>query len=340
MPWPPSWAADDLGLGHHEEAGLVAADVRVLGDAGEEGDEVHLHRDLAGLVGVEVLGHVGVGVPGRRAAVVQVLVELEARHGIGPVDVALHVVLRLRVVVLHAEGVHRVRHAHRDALGAALGVERCAVDLLAVDHAALEELADLLELVPGRGRRQLAAVLGLELLLQLGLGEPVAAVGEGHRVAHRGQRPVVLRALGPGRVALDGGRHEVAHLDVVLVEELVELDVVALGRGRADPLAVADQQVAQLALGVELVEHALREVRPGHELVLHLDAGLRGEVLRELDQRIGRVPGGPAQRELLGLGLGGGGNKAEGREQGGAQHGRRGEALHSLISCFRWGRAK
>ena len=61
-------------------------------------------------------------------------------------------------------------------------------------------------------------------------------------------------------------------------------------------------QVAQLALRVELVEHAVGEVRPGHELVLHLDAGLGGEVLRQLDQRVGRVPGRPAQRQLLGLG--------------------------------------
>ena len=86
------------------------------------------------------------------------------------------------------------------------------------------------------------------------------------------------------------------------VEEIVELDVVAVLGGAADPLAVADDQVAELAVRVELVEEAVGIARPRHELELHLDAGLGGEVLRQLDQRVGRVPSGPAQGERLRLG--------------------------------------
>ena len=71
-------------------------------------------------------------------------------------------------------------------------------------------------------------------------------------------------------------------------------------RRAADPLAVADDQVAQLAVGIELVEEAVGIARPWDELVLHLDAGL-GEVLAKLDQRVGRVPGRPAQSKLLAL---------------------------------------
>ena len=64
-------------------------------------------------------------------------------------------------------------------------------------------------------------------------------------------------------------------------------------------MAVADRQVAELPAGVQLVEETAGEVRPGNELELHPDAGLRGEVLRQLDERVGRVPRRPAQREIV-----------------------------------------
>ena len=87
-------------------------------------------------------------------------------------------------------------------------------------------------------------------------------------------------------------------------EEVVELDVPVVLRRAADPLAVADDQVAQLAVRVELVEEAIGIARPGDELVLHLDAGFFGEVLAELDERVGRIPCRPAQGELLALSCG------------------------------------
>ena len=275
-----------------EEPDLLAADVRVLVEAGPEGEEVHLHRHLARFEGVQPFLHVGVGHAGRGAAVVEGLVELEPLDRVGRVDESLHLVRMLRVFVLEPPVIEHVGDAHGDAFRAALRVDVGAVDLLPVDGPALEELGDLLELVVGLGRSEVAVVLLLELRLDLGPREPVLAVGPPDRVSHRRQRPVVGRVLRPLGVAGDRGRHEV-----------VELDVVPVLGGAADPLAVADEQVAELALRVELVEEAVREAGPGHEFELHRDSRLGREVLGELDQGVRRVPRGPAQRQLLGLRL-------------------------------------
>ncbi len=205
----------------------------------------------------------------------------------------------LGVLVLEAPGVERRGHAHGDALGAALGVDRDAVDGLAVDLAPLEELGDVHELVPVLGHAELAAVLGLERVADLRACEPVLAVDPAERVAHRRQCPVIGRALRPGRIGVDRGRQKVVHRDAVGFEEIVQLDVVAVGGAAADPLAVADHQITELAARVELVDETVGEVGPRHELELHLDAGLGGEVLGQLGQRVGRVPRRPAQRDLL-----------------------------------------
>ena len=189
----------------------------------------------------------------------------------------------LRIVVLESVGVEHVGHPHRDPFRAALREYVGAIDLLAVDFATLEEFGDLLEIGPGLRCLEFTVVLLLELGAQLGLGEPVFAVGPAERVAHRRQGPVVGRVLGPFRIAQHRGRHEVAHLDAFLVEEIVELDVVPVLGGAPDPLAVADQQIAQLALGVQLVDETVGKAGPGHELELHCNAGLGGEILRQLD---------------------------------------------------------
>ena len=215
----------------------------------------------------------------------------------GRVDEAVHVIGVLRIVVLEAIAVERVGHAHRDAFGAALGVDVGPVDLLAVDLLAGEEFGDLEEFVPGLRRLELATVFLLELGAQLGLGEPVLAIGPADGVGHRRQRPVVRRVLRPLGIADDGRVHEVVHGDLFFVEEVVQLDVVPVLGGAADPLAVADDEVAELAVRVELVDEAVGVARPGDELVLHLDAGLLGEVLAELDQRVRRVPRRPAERQ-------------------------------------------
>ena len=78
----------------------------------------------------------------------------------------------------------------------------------------------------------------------------------------------------------------------------------AVFRAAADPLAVADQQIAEFAAGVQLVEHAVGEVRPGHEFEIHGVAVFGLEFLRQLDKRVGRIPGRPAQRQLIGLRIG------------------------------------
>ena len=65
MPCPPSCVKCPSVGRIDEEADLVAADIRVLVEAREEGEQVHLHRDLAGLEGIEAFLHVGVGHAGR-----------------------------------------------------------------------------------------------------------------------------------------------------------------------------------------------------------------------------------------------------------------------------------
>ena len=124
------------------------------------------------------------------------------------------------------------------------------------------------------GHAEVAAVLLLELGLQLRPLEPVLAIGPADHVAEGRQRPVVGRVLRPFGVADHGGGDEVVHLDAVGIEEVVQLDVLAVLGGAADPLAVADHQVAELAAGIQLVEHPVGEIRPGHELEMHRVAGL------------------------------------------------------------------
>ena len=284
-----------------EIAGLVAADIGVGVEAGPGEGKVHLHRHLTGFEGVDAFAHVAVGRARRGAAIVKRLVELQPLHRPGRVDEALHVIGLVGVLVFEAEAVEDIHRPHGDPFRAALGIDRGAVDLLAVDLAALEEFGDVLQFGEGRRRRQIAAVFGLELGLDLGLREPVLAVGPADHIAHRRQRPVVRRVLRPFRIADHRRRDEIVHLDAVLVEEVVQLDVLAVLGGAADPLAVADHQVAQMAARVQLVQEAVGKARPGHELEFHVDPGLGGEVLRQLDQRIRRVPGGPAQGQILRL---------------------------------------
>ena len=56
----------------------------------------------AGFEGIEVLTHVAVGVAGRRAALVELLVFLETGNRVGRVDRTLHVVLAGRVLIFEA----------------------------------------------------------------------------------------------------------------------------------------------------------------------------------------------------------------------------------------------
>ena len=171
-----------------------------------------------------------------------------------------------------------------------------------------------MQFVPGLRRLEFAAVLLLELGAQFGLGEPVLAIGPADGVGHRRQRPVVRRVLRPLGIADDRRVHEVVHGDLFFVEEVVQLDVVAVLGRPADPLAVADDEVAKLAVRVELVDETVGVARPGDELVFHLDAGLLGEVLAELDQRVRRIPRRPAERQRLVLGLCGSRSRDDGRD--------------------------
>ena len=81
---------------------------------------------------------------------------------------------------------------------------------------------------------------------------------------------------------------------------------------------------------------AVGEVGPRHELELHVDAGLRGEVLRQLDQRIGRIPGRPAQGDGLALRMGSAAAHREcGRQGQGRKPGQRfQQSVHVRVSFW------
>jgi hypothetical protein len=146
---------------------------------------------------------------------------------------------------------------------------------------------------------QITAVFFLEFGLKLGAGEPVLAIGPADDIAKGRQRPVVRRVLRPFRIAHDRRRDERIHRDTVGIEEVVQFDVLpVLGRA-ADPLAVADHQVAELAARIQLVQESVGKAGPRHEFEVHRIAGLRLVVLAQARQRICRVPCGPAQSQIL-----------------------------------------
>ena len=93
-------------------------------------------------------------------------------------------------------------------------------------------------------------------------------------------------------------RHHLA--DLVLLEEVGQVDVVAPGRAGAEPLRVADDHVVGIALGVELGERLGLEIRPWNGFDFDLDAGLLLVVLDQLLQVVGRIPFRPEDRERLG----------------------------------------
>jgi hypothetical protein len=58
----------------------------------------------------------------------------------------------------------------------------------------------------------------------------------------------------------------------VLLEEVGEVDIVAAGRAGAEPLAVADDEIIGIALGVEFGECLGLEIGPGRGFDRDLDA--------------------------------------------------------------------
>ncbi len=148
-------------------------------------------------------------------------------------------------------------------------------------------------------------------------GEPVFAVEPAVRVAHRRQRIVVGRAFGPCGIGIDRRIGKVGHADSFIVEEIVQFDIMAVFCTTTYPLAIADKQVTQLAAGVQFIEHTVGKVGPRNELKAHGVAGLRFEFFGQFDQRVRRVPSGPAQGKILGLSAGrkGSGNKADGTDR-------------------------
>src|SRR3954468_4841024 len=156
-----------------EETDLLAANIRVLIETWEEGEEVHLQSDLTRFEGIESLRHVGIGITRRRAALVELFIGFEPLHRTGRIDEAVHRIRLVRVLIFEAVVVKIVRDTHGDAFRTAFGVDSGTINLFAIDIAALEELRDIAELIERFRHTEIATVLGREILLHVRPREPV-----------------------------------------------------------------------------------------------------------------------------------------------------------------------
>ena len=180
-----------------EETDLLAANIRVLIETREEGEEVHLQSDLTRFEGIEPLRHVGIGITRRRAALVELFIGFEPLHRTGRIDEAVHRIRLVGVLIFEAVVVKIVRDTHGDAFRTALGIDGGAINLFAIDIATLEELRDVAELIERFRHTEIATILGLEIPLHVRSREPILAISPAHRIAHRRQRPIVGRVLRP-----------------------------------------------------------------------------------------------------------------------------------------------
>ena len=148
---------------------------------------------------------------------------------------------------------------------------------------------------------EVVAVLGLEGFHLLRVLEPVLAIGPADGVALERDRPVLAAVAGIFGVVFHRRRgHDLA--EIVLVEEVGQVDIVAAGRAGAEPLRVADDHVVGVALGVELGEGLGLEVRPRRRLDRDLDAGFLLVLVDEFLQVVRRVPFRPEDGQFLGAG--------------------------------------
>ena len=173
-----------------------------------------------------------------------------------------------------------------------LGVERDAVLVLGRPG---EELGDVEELLVVLRHAEVVAILGLEVGHLGRVLEPVLAIGPAVGVALERDRPVLAAVL---RVVLQRRRHE-RLVDAIVGDELGQVDIVAAFGGRAQPLAVADDHVVGVALGVELGEGLGLEIAPRRRFDGDRDAGLGGVLVDQFLQVVRRIPFGPEDRQFL-----------------------------------------
>ena len=130
----------------------------------------------------------------------------------------------------------------------------------------IEELGDVVVLVPVPGGRQIAVVLGLECLLLLGVLEQVLAHDIRQRVLFARQAVQLARALGVFAVGGETRRVDVLQVDVLL-GVVGDLDDVAARHAFADPLAIQDGEI-RTTLGGKLGKDLVVPLRGANQVAL------------------------------------------------------------------------
>ena len=130
----------------------------------------------------------------------------------------------------------------------------------------IEELGDVVVLVPVPGGRQIAVVLGLECLLLLGVLEQVLAHDIRQRVLLARQAVQLARALREFAVGGETRRVDVLQVDVLL-GVVGDLDDVAARHAFADPLAIQDGEI-RTTLGGKLGKDLVVPLRGANQVAL------------------------------------------------------------------------
>src|SRR5262249_47022873 len=137
----------------------------------------------------------------------------------------------------------------------------------------IEEFGNVAQLCPGFGYGQLVAVLGLEGFLFLWIFEPVFAIRPSVGVAFQRNCPIVAALTRILRITNDRGRRHLLG-DIILFKEIGQLDVMASGRTRAQPLRVADHHVVGITVGGPLTEGLGLKIGPWRGFNHNLHASL------------------------------------------------------------------
>jgi hypothetical protein len=230
----------------------------------------------------------GAGLGHRRHVLDQAQVLFERGDSFRRVDDAFGLAVR-RLGFIPGVAAHLPDEAvdlHRREVVALAGLIGDSVEIVfgrsAGEHVALlalEELADVLEVIPGHGIElfagagQLLAVLRLEVLLLFVVADDVLA-GEVHQhVGELREAVVVFRLVGIGRVGVQRirmnrleGRHELR----IGFEQIVDLAEVAAFNEGAQPLRVRHDEVVLLLARRERRVDAGVEVRPRNEVDVEL----------------------------------------------------------------------
>ena len=278
-----------------EKAALVVGNriLRSVNYAGEEGEIVHRHRNLARGIGVERFRPVIVGAV-RRCKLKQICVKFKCFDCILRVEVPCHFVI-LSIAIGAAETPHYLLEAHGNAV-VFLTIPRG--DTVEVILRAREKFGDIAELRIRFGRRKRVTVSRLKRFHLGRLLKEVCPIDVTGGIHLRGQCPIVsrtFRIFGERchRRAVNRGNVNVG------VNPFSQIDVVPTDRVPAEPLAITDDDVVKLALPHEGGKHLVLKIRPGYLDDIDRNPRFGSKILGEFYEIVRRIPFCPDDSEGL-----------------------------------------